>query len=41
VTVDHEPITCPQCGTGVGFGTPILDGDIQVQSMMARVTFHQ
>jgi outer membrane immunogenic protein len=39
LSIDGKSITCPACGTGVGFGTPIVNGDIRVQSVMARLSF--
>jgi outer membrane immunogenic protein len=39
LNLDGETITCPSCGTGVGFGTPVIDSDIRMQSVMARVSF--
>lgn len=41
LNVDNKTITCPTCGAGSGFGTPSVDGDIKVQSVMARLTFRQ
>ena len=38
--IDGKTVTCPNCGTGVGFGTPIINGDIRVQSVMARLSFY-
>jgi len=37
--LDRETVTCPLCGTGVGFGTPVIDSDIKLQSVMARLSF--
>jgi outer membrane immunogenic protein len=39
LNLDGETVTCPRCGTGVGFGTPVIDSDIRMQSVMARVSF--
>jgi outer membrane immunogenic protein len=39
LNLDGETVTCPRCGTGAGFGTPIIDSDIRLQSVMARVSF--
>ena len=39
LSVDGESVNCPLCGTGVGFGTPIVNGDIRVQSVMARLSY--
>ena len=40
LSIDNETVSCPACGTGVGFGTPTVDGRIQVQSVMARLVFY-
>lgn len=37
--IDDWTVTCPTCGTGVGRGTPVVDGDIKVYSLMARLSF--
>ena len=34
-----EAPSCPNCGTGVGFGSPTISGDITIQSVMARVSY--
>ncbi len=40
--INNKTVTCPACnGVGAGFGTPLVDGDFKVQSVMARLTFHQ
>jgi outer membrane immunogenic protein len=39
LNIGNETVTCPRCGTGRGFGTPVVDGDMEVQSVMARVSF--
>jgi outer membrane immunogenic protein len=44
LSIDNKTVTCPNCNgsAGVpGFGTPIVNGDVKVQSVMARLTFHQ
>jgi outer membrane immunogenic protein len=33
-----QTVTCPACGTGVGLGTPVIDSDYEVQSIMARMS---
>jgi outer membrane immunogenic protein len=40
-TLNHtgETVTCPGCGTGVGFGAPFISSDITVQSVMARLSY--
>ena len=40
LNVDNKTISCPTCGAGTGLGTPSVDGDIKVQSVMARLTFN-
>jgi outer membrane immunogenic protein len=37
--VDAWTIGCPLCGTGVGFGTPIVDGDITIHTLTARLNY--
>jgi len=37
LSVDGETVNCPACGVGIGFGTPVVDGDIRLQSVMARL----
>jgi outer membrane immunogenic protein len=39
LNADNKTIACPGCGAG--FVSPLLDGDIKVQSVMARLTFHE
>jgi len=40
LSLNNETVVCPNCaGIGAGFGTPIVDGDIKLQSVMARVSF--
>jgi len=40
--IDGKTVTCPGCvGVGAGFGVPIVDADVKVQSVVARLTFHQ
>ncbi len=44
LSVANKSITCPNCSGPVGvpgYGTPVVNGDIKVQSVMARLTFHQ
>jgi outer membrane immunogenic protein len=33
-----ETTNCPACGVGVGFGTPVIDADYKIQSVMARLS---
>lgn len=40
LSIDGKTMTCPNCGTGVGYGTPIINSDIRVQSVMARLSFY-
>jgi outer membrane immunogenic protein len=40
LSIDGETVTCPLCGTGVGFGAPIVNGDIRMQSIMVRLSFY-
>jgi len=41
VRVDAESWTvgCPLCGTGVGFGTPIVDAEIALHAVTARLSY--
>ncbi len=42
LSTGNETVTCPNCAgpPGVpGFGTPIADGDIKVQSVMVRLNY--
>jgi outer membrane immunogenic protein len=43
LSVDNETVACPGCAgaPAAGFGVPVVDGDIRVQSVMGRLTFHQ
>ena len=34
-----ETTVCPACGVGVGFGTPVVDADYDIQSVSARLSF--
>ena len=36
---DRWKINCPTCTSGVGGGVPVVDGDIQVQSVTARLNY--
>ncbi|PIZ03378.1 MAG: hypothetical protein COY58_09440 [Gammaproteobacteria bacterium CG_4_10_14_0_8_um_filter_38_16] len=35
---DHT-VHCPSCGTGTGFGTPIVDGRIKMQTVLANLNY--
>jgi len=35
----NKTVSCPACGTGIGFGTPVVDGDIEVHSVTARLNY--
>ena len=37
LNTNNESITCPRCGVGVGFGTPVMDSDINIHSIMLRL----
>jgi outer membrane immunogenic protein len=39
LNVDGWTIACPLCGTGVGAGTPIVDGDIVIHTLTARLNY--
>ena len=36
---DRWRISCPTCPSGVGGGVPVVDGDIKVQSLTARLNY--
>jgi outer membrane immunogenic protein len=36
---DRWKISCPTCPSGVGGGVPVVDGDIEVQSVTARLNY--
>jgi outer membrane immunogenic protein len=36
--IDNNNVRCPRCGTGVGAGTPVVEADIDVQSIMLRLS---
>jgi outer membrane immunogenic protein len=38
--LNAEPLSCPLCGTGPGFGSPIIDSDLRLQSLMVRATYY-
>lgn len=35
----NQSITCPNCGVGVGLGTPVMDTDMNVHSLMVRLSY--
>ncbi|OGT63633.1 MAG: hypothetical protein A3E85_01635 [Gammaproteobacteria bacterium RIFCSPHIGHO2_12_FULL_45_12] len=37
--LNNNRVTCPSCGTGVGFGTPIVDGNLKTQAITARLSY--
>lgn len=41
VDLNHgaHAISCPNCGTGVGFGTPYLEPEIKLSTIMARASY--
>lgn len=36
----NENGSCPLCGTGVGFGSPVFNNSIQSQTLLARISFY-
>jgi hypothetical protein len=36
---DGWRISCPTCPSGVGGGVPVVDGDLKVQSVTARLNY--
>jgi outer membrane immunogenic protein len=39
LATDNWTVHCPACGTGVGLGTPVVNGDITVQAVTARLDY--
>lgn len=39
LNMNNESISCDACGTGVGFGTPIVSGDISTQAWTIRMSY--
>ena len=39
IDLTNNSVTCPLCGTGVGHGTPIVDSNIGIQAVMARLSY--
>lgn len=39
LSVNNATVTCPSCGTGVGLGTPTVDGDVKTQLVSARLSY--
>lgn len=37
--MDNETIGCPNCGTGVGFGTPKADGHVDVSRIVGKFNY--
>lgn len=37
--VGDTTMSCGNCGTGVGFGTPVVDGHFRIQSVMLRASY--
>jgi outer membrane immunogenic protein len=33
-------VSCPTCPSGIGGGVPVVDGDIEIQSVTARLNYH-
>src|SRR5690606_37203465 len=33
-------VSCPTCPSGIGGGVPVVDGDISVESITARLNYH-
>jgi outer membrane immunogenic protein len=36
---DDKTIDCPDCGTGIGGGTPVVDGDLTIHTIMVRLSY--
>jgi outer membrane immunogenic protein len=39
LSLDGKLVSCPGCGQGVGFGTPLISSEITVQAVTARLSF--
>jgi len=39
LSASGEAMNCPRCGTGVGLGSPVVDSNIRLNAVMARITF--
>lgn len=39
IALNNQSMLCPNCGVGVGNGTPLLNGDFKTQAVMARITY--
>lgn len=39
LNLNKKTISCPNCGTGPGFGAPSVDGHINNQAVMARLNY--
>lgn len=37
---NNSTVRCPSCGTGVGFGTPIVDNRMETQLLLVRMNFY-
>ncbi|MCP0914899.1 MULTISPECIES: outer membrane protein [Legionella] len=35
----NKTLTCPSCGTGTGQGTPVVEGKIGIQTLLARCSY--
>jgi len=39
VQYKHQSISCPNCGTGVGFGSPRVNNTLQAQTLTVRINY--
>lgn len=39
INFKNQSTSCPMCSTGLGFGTPLLNGNFKTQAVMARVSY--
>lgn len=39
ISFNTQTMSCPNCNTGLGQGTPVVNGDFIVQSVMARFSY--
>lgn len=39
ISINNQSMSCPGCGTGAGFGTPLVNGEFKTQTVMARISY--
>lgn len=38
--LNNRTVSCPNCGAGIGLGTPVVDGTINTQSVMLKLNYY-